>query len=144
MTEVKFFVLRAADAASRLDYTCKYLQTCLKQGHRVLVRTASAEDGEALDELLWHFRPESFVPHATLPALRAGGLPCPPVLIGWDDDTGPHQDVLVNLAPGVPEYAASFRHVREIVVQQDDVLQATRQNWRQYRELGLAPEKIEL
>ncbi|MCP4317624.1 MAG: DNA polymerase III subunit chi [Hyphomicrobiales bacterium] len=62
MTEVLFYHL----TESRLeDALPPLLEKSLERGWRVVVQTGSEERRDALDQHLWTFRDESFLPHGT-------------------------------------------------------------------------------
>ena len=62
MTEVLFYHL----TESRLeDALPSLLEKSLERGWRVLVQTGSEERRDALDQHLWTYRDESFLPHGT-------------------------------------------------------------------------------
>lgn len=60
MTEVWFYHLERSGAEQVLP---ELLEKTLARGWRALVRTAAAERAERLDEWLWTYRDESFLPH---------------------------------------------------------------------------------
>lgn len=132
MTEVSFYVLEAADPAARELFACRLAEKAFHLGHRVFLRTAGERETQALDALLWRFRPASFVPHAI-----AAEDPSAPVLLGHGEPgAAADVEVLINLGNGVPDCFSQFRRVSEIVVQQPAVQQATRAHFRFYREHG--------
>lgn len=60
MTEVLFYHM----TQSKLEQTLPgLLERSLERGWRVIVQTATAESCLALDDLLWTWQPESFLPH---------------------------------------------------------------------------------
>lgn len=62
MTEVLFYHL----TESRLeDALPSLLEKSVERGWRVVVQTGSEERRDALDQHLWTYRDESFLPHAT-------------------------------------------------------------------------------
>jgi DNA polymerase III subunit chi len=62
MTDISFYHLTRQPLPLALPLL---LQKALQSGARVLVRAASAERVEQLDEALWTFDPASFLPHGT-------------------------------------------------------------------------------
>lgn len=139
MAEISFFVLPQADADARYRFACRLAEKVFRQGGQAYIHTADAQEAAAVDELLWQFRPESFVPHARLDALRQEHWPDTPIAIGWSGDPGTYRDALINLAPDVPSFFDRFARVSEIVIQSPEVLQRTRQNYRFYQERGESP-----
>jgi DNA polymerase-3 subunit chi len=127
----------------RREYTCRLLRKAWRQGARVVV-TGSSHTLDDLDRSLWIFDTLEFVPHWR--AASADRLPArlrqrtPIVLL---DQPGPEagHGVLVNLGHEVPEPAARFDRVIEIVGLADEDRAQARQRWRHYAQLGVAIER---
>jgi DNA polymerase III subunit chi len=130
MTRIDFYVLQAQGKDERLQFTARLVDKAWQQGCKVLIRTANAAMAEELDTLLWHIKPESFIPHSREPAAED------PVVICLNSTNPPHGELLINLADSVPEDFGHFQRLAEIVVQIPDVLAATRLLFGHYREQG--------
>ncbi|MFB1037501.1 MAG: DNA polymerase III subunit chi, partial [Sinobacterium sp.] len=63
MTQVDFYLLSTSDAALRLCYACVLAELEYKQGKTVYLNMQSNEDCKTINEKLWSFRDNSFVPH---------------------------------------------------------------------------------
>lgn len=135
MARVDFYILDAGDAGAREAVACRLAEKAWQQGHRVLVRTADAAAAARLDELLWTFRQNSFVPHAVVD--EADGEP---VLIGAHPPAGAGSDVLINLADEVPADWEGYARVAEIVSPEPGVRDRARARYRRYREAGVEPD----
>lgn len=61
MTEVSFYHLQSDPIERALP---RLLEKVTERGFRVLLRGQTAERLEILDEALWSYRPDSFLPHA--------------------------------------------------------------------------------
>lgn len=72
MTEVLFYHLTESKLEDALP---PLLEKSLERGWRVAVQTGSDERRDALDVLLWTFRDDSFVPHATDAAATSADQP---------------------------------------------------------------------
>lgn len=129
---VDFYLLGAtAGPEAALGFACRLADKAFQLGHRTYIYTTSAAQSARLDELLWTFRQDSFVPHAChdQPLASAAavllGHVAPPT--GWDD-------VLLNLgAELVPEHER-FARIGEIVTH--DQRQAARSRYQHYKALG--------
>jgi len=133
MTRVDFYILENTSGNDRYRLACRIAEKAWKSGNRVLIHTASVEEANHLDRLLWTFRDGSFVPHALL------GQADPdmnPVLIGHGTDAGGEHDVLINLARDVPAFFSSFERVIEPVDDDPDHRATSRERYRFYRERG--------
>ncbi|WJN58641.1 DNA polymerase III subunit chi [Pseudomonas sp. SO81] len=137
--KVEFYVLSSATPEGRLRAACQLASKAWKAGLPVFLRGADEAQCAALDQLLWSFRPESFIPH---------GLheedPQAPVVIGLDQAPSQAGGVLLNLHPQLSPHLAQFSRVIEIVNQEPALLAQCRDSFRQYRQLGHDPQRVEL
>lgn len=137
MTRIDFYVLPDADPAQRPLLACKLAEKAYSQGLKVYIHTASEQEAQQLDELLWTFRDGSFLPHAIHSAVT--GDP-PPILLGHDHEPAgqpdSHWDVLINLGNDIPRFFGRFQRVAELVDQRTELLAQSRERFRYYRERG--------
>lgn len=133
MTRIDFYILQEEQTEARLHFACRLIEKARRQGNKVFVATDSPQQAERLDQLLWSFKPESFVPHSME---YSNTETQSPVLIGNTEDCADHHDVLINLSSEIPLYFSRFERLIEVVCQHTDVLQATRQHFAFYRERG--------
>ena len=131
MTEVDFYILSQEDAQARQEFACRIADKAFRQGRSVYIHTAGEQAGKSLDQLLWSFRPQSFLPHSL-----QGATDSEPVFIGWGDDPGDHNDVLINLDLKVPTFVGRFSRVTEVVVQAPEVRDPLRQSAKYYKDRG--------
>lgn len=133
MTRVDFYLLPQSDDDARWHFACRLVEKAWRLGNRLLIHTANSDVGQTIDTLLWTYRADSFLPHAILPASQHS-----PVHIGWDNNSGNHHDLLINLGDNIPGFFSRFERVAEIVCQQPQQLAASRERYRFYRERGYA------
>lgn len=131
MTRVDFYILQKQTAADRHDFTCRLTEKAVAQGNRVMIATENEAETQTLDELLWTFRPESFVPHGTGAAASAA-----PVLISHSGDDPDHHDLLINLRQNIPPEFSRFQRLAEVVVQEPAILSSTREHFSFYKARG--------
>ena len=70
MTQVDFYILPETTSDARWLFACRLVDKVQRMGMRVLVAMESEADARAFDELLWTFKPESFMPHQLLNGLE--------------------------------------------------------------------------
>ena len=128
MTRVDFYILGDVDPLAKRRFACRIAQRALQAGQRVYVR-AGEEDAADLDELMWDYPPEGFLPHARL--AEADGEP---ILIGGAAQPPGQAEVLVNLEADIPEFFGQFERVSEVVLANERG--AGRDKYRRYRERG--------
>lgn len=136
---VEFYVLSSATTEGRLRAACQLATKAWKAGLPVFLRGADQAQCEELDHLLWRFRAESFVPHALYDEDASA-----PVVIGLDQQPAQAGCVLLNLHPQLSPHLAQFSRVIEIVNQEPQLLAQCRDSFRQYRQLGHDPQRVEL
>ena len=134
MTQVDFYVLDDAGEPAALRAACRVVEKAWGQGYRVYVLARDEEQAARMDDTLWTYRQDSFVPHRRW---RGEGDPDTPVLIGSDAATPPPgPQVLVNLGGPVPSWYARCERVAEIVDGDPDSRARSRDRYRHYRDAG--------
>ncbi|RYF76233.1 MAG: DNA polymerase III subunit chi [Comamonadaceae bacterium] len=131
------------NAADKVSHTCRLIRKALGTGARVVV-AAEGETLDALDLALWQFSPDSFIAHCRIDADERMVRRSPVVLAGTGRSALPHQQVLINLAPGVPEGFERFERLIEIVTPDDEDRQAGRERWRHYATRGYTLQRHDL
>lgn len=134
MTNVDFYVLSDTTTDARVTFACRLTETILRKQYRVHIHVDDAEAAALLDEQLWQFRADSYVPHMRLDASIE---PVPPVTIGYGEEAPePGVEVLLNLALDIPDWFSRFDRVAEIICQRQDILNAKRECWQTYKKRG--------
>jgi len=142
MPQIDFYILPQAEREARFAFACRLIEKAHGLGHRVYVHAENNDDAKQLDDLLWSYRPASFLPHGIVGNNKTGDAGKPEqrtdVEIGCSGNAGDHVDVLINLSLAVPAFYERFARVSEIVVQEPAVLHATRISWKFYSDKGIA------
>lgn len=139
MPRIEFYVLSSATAAERIRAACQLAGKAWRAGVPVFLRGSDAQQCQELDEGLWRFRAESFLPHSLYQDDAQA-----PIVIGLDEPPGLAQAVLINLASSLSPQVEHFSRVIEIVNQEPELLTACRENFRSYRQRGYDPKRVEL
>jgi DNA polymerase-3 subunit chi len=137
MTEVWFYHLQRATLESALP---KLLELSLARDWRAAVQAVSERRLAALDDLLWSYDPESFLPHGTA---RDGEPETQPIFLTLGPDNPNRADVrfFVENAEASPVLAdpASAPTTRAILIfdgNDDAALQGARAQWRRLKAEG--------
>ncbi|WP_348815295.1 DNA polymerase III subunit chi [Halomonas sp. H10-59] len=69
MTKIDFYILPDTTLEARLAFACRLTETIARKGYRLYLYAEDEAMARELDQRLWDFRPDAFVPHA----LEAGG-----------------------------------------------------------------------
>lgn len=133
MPQVDFYILPSDAPRDRLEYACKLSAKAWREGLQVYLRCQDAAQCSELDERLWSFRGESFIPHHCSDGSNEASAP---VLLGTGEPPDALRGLLINLGAGVPDAAAQFQRVAELVIEEPQVRQQARDNFRFYRERG--------
>ena len=132
MTRIDFYILNSQEEEARLSLACKLCDKAFAQNMQVMVWTDNETQAQRLSALLWEQRPESFLPHCLL----SNPLPNTPIAISTGQDDLSHHGLMINLSRGIPDRFSRFQRLAELVVQQEDVLAATRQHYGFFKERG--------
>ncbi|QDQ39106.1 DNA polymerase III subunit chi [Legionella geestiana] len=131
---VDFYLLEDPSPEGRWQVICRLIEKAWLRKHQVFVFCDTEADAETLDEALWTFKPQSFIPHN----LQGEGPDYPPpVQIGLAEPRG-FNDILVNLSAGIPAFYGRFQRVIEIISGKEAAREAGRARYRGYRTAGCA------
>jgi DNA polymerase III subunit chi len=133
MTQIDFHILQDTSVEARWLYVCRFIEKVERLGHQILVTVDTEEEAHELDDLLWSFKPESFIPHQII-----GGDEEARVEISFNGEGGNHQDVLINLSSQIPGFYNRFARLAEIVIQEPKILETTREHYKFYKQQGYA------
>ncbi len=133
MTRIDFYLLEDPAPNGVALLACRLAEKAFLLGNRIYIETASEEQAQALDNLLWTFKQGSFLPHAR--HLWADGKTAP-ILIGHGAEPQAEAQVLINLGTEIPAFYPRFERVAELVGPGDAVRQQARQRFRAYRDGG--------
>jgi len=115
------------------------LEEALAAGWRVVVQAASEERVEALNERLWTYADDSFLPHGSA---RDGEAQAQPVFLTAADDNpnGARLRVLLAGVPAAAFAAAGYERVALLFDGRDEeAVAAARWEWAAVKAAGAAP-----
>jgi DNA polymerase-3 subunit chi len=131
MTEIRFYHLQQTPLERALP---DMLQKALDSGRRVVVQSADSAAVEKLNDMLWTFRPDSFLPHGTK---KEGYAESQPVWL-TDAEENPNGAQVLILTHGAQNAdMASYALCCEMLDgNDDDAVAAARQRWKTYKDAG--------
>jgi len=118
---------------------CELARRAFDSGQPTLILTRSFDEAERLDEKLWEFDTEAFIPHQI-----AGDEDdaITPVLIVAPDTSTPDRTLVINLrddcAPGL------FERVLEVVPADEEQRLGSRKRWTTYKAAGFEVAKHDM
>lgn len=130
MTRVDFH----SKVPDKLLYACRLVRKARAADMRVVVYLQDAQQLQALDEALWTFSEQDFLPHVV--ASDALAMQTPVILTDNETDTLPHHQVLINLSRQTPGHFARFERLFEVVSTDENDLLAGRERYKQYQQRG--------
>ena len=134
--QIDFYVLQEQSSGGRFKLACRIVEKAYRLGHQVYVRTDNSDDTNVLDDLLWTFSQNSFVPHqlSTESDSRES-----PVVIGEHLPAAESTDVVISVANDPVSDFTAYPRIVEIVGCDDDEKVSGRNRFRYYREHGAEP-----
>ncbi len=119
---------------------CELARKAVHTNQPLLVLAASAEQAEALDDLLWSFDPDDYLPH------QIAGLDLDEdeadVLIVPPEMDVPMRPLVLNLREAsVP---GEFERVLEVVPADESARGPLRERWKHYKDRGIEVNKHDM
>ncbi|ARB93538.1 DNA polymerase III subunit chi [Legionella longbeachae] len=130
---IDFYLLTNEQHNARWLLACRLLEKAYVKGHKVYVLCANKQDAEFLDELLWTFKEDSFIPHHLQ---GEGPEPPPPIQIGYEREPRGFNDILLNLSNNIPSFYSKFKRIMEIVLNSEAEKEQSRAHYRSYKANG--------
>ena len=106
----------------------------------ILVLARDAAQAEAIDDLMWSFDPDEYLPHQI--AELDEGDDDTPILIATPDMDIPARALLINLRDAAP--TGSFDRVLEVVPADPSARGPLRERWKHYQALGFDVNKHDM
>lgn len=133
LPRVDFYLLKASMPKARWLLACRLLEKAYLRGHQVFVYCNNQHDAQTLDELLWTFKEDSFIPHN----IQGEGPELPPAIqLGYGEQARGFNDILLNLATTIPPFYDRFQRVMELVDNEEEAKALSREHYRHYKAQG--------
>lgn len=133
---VDFYLLKSPTISASQDFICKLVEKVYKQNHRLYIHVNDQPQAKLIHDVLWTFNDISFIPHAINHDMNAEVAQQIPILIGYTNQCTTHNELLLNLTTQVPKFFDQFQRIIEVVPQQTEVQQISRENYKFYRAQG--------
>ena len=120
-----------------LELVCVLAQKAFESNTPALILVESMAHAEALDELLWSWNDDAFIPHQV--AGDEDDVDCPVLIVPPEADS-PARPLTINLR----SQAAADGAVRiiELIPDDEQEKQAARSRWSVYKRRGHEPQKV--
>jgi DNA polymerase-3 subunit chi len=132
MTRVDFYLLSEAHEEGKWLFVCRLCEKAYQKKCKIYIFMASQDEVKHLDNLLWSFRDDAFLPHEVA---HDNDKSTSPVQIGTLNPPAGF-DFLINLTSSVPAFFSQFSRSVEIVLNDESALEKARDHFRFYRDRG--------
>ncbi len=144
MTKVDFYIAGSnsnngsnmTEPNSALLLACRLTEKAWLKQHNIYIHTDSAATRDIMDEMLWNFRSNSFIPHRREGTDEKAPDNIPDILIANSGNPGTHHDVLINLSEETPSFFGGFQRIAEIVAADEKAKTKSRERYKYYRKRG--------
>ena len=135
-----YLIAKPRFLAEPLRLVCELARRCHDSGRATLILARDEAQAEALDELLWAFDEDAYLPHQI--AGRDEDDEITPILIVPPELTLPMRPFVINLRDEVAP--PGFERVLEVVPADESARGPLRERWSRYRALGLEVAKHDM
>lgn len=125
-----FYLLPTDSKEASWLFACRIIEKAYNHAQPIYVHTASQAEANYLNELLWTYRDNSFIPHALA---SANVIPPPPVIIGYETEYHLNNNdtaILLVLTPTLPHFFTQFPRIIEIIPNEELMKANARQHYR--------------
>ncbi len=143
MTRIDFYILDSSIPQARENFACRLIEKIQQQGYSIFIQSHSTQHAELIDDLLWSFKPESFIAHARIDSAIAKNCS---ILIAQTEQLSTKQaittkskqhDVLINFDGTVPNTFSHYNRVVEIINKNDtNTTDDARVRYTHYKDRG--------
>ena len=131
MTRVDFYIHDSLSQLAQNVLMCRITEKAWKKNHEIFVRCLNEKSVKEMDDLLWSFSAESFVPHE-----RQSENHTAPVIIGDRLSQAIKSDLLINLGEDVPTTVSKFQRVVEPTGYDESSRNSARVKYKYYQDRG--------
>jgi DNA polymerase-3 subunit chi len=135
-----YLIARDRFKAEPLRLVCELARKAYDANLWTLVLARDAAQAEELDELLWAFDEDAYIPHQIAGTDDEDELT--PVLIATPDIDTPLRPLVINLRDGAVD--GRFERVLEVVPADESARGPLRERWTQYKARGLEVNKHDM
>ncbi|HRO63127.1 DNA polymerase III subunit chi [Thermomonas sp.] len=119
---------------------CELAKRAFAANLSTLILARDQAQAEELDDLLWSFDPDAYLPH------QIAGMDEDedeaPILIATPDTDVPLRPLLINLRDTAP--SGQFDRVLEVVPADESARDPLRERWKHYQSLGFEVKKYDM
>ena len=133
MAKVNFYLLKQNSAQALQALACRLAEQQSKYGQRVFILTDSQQTAREMDQLLWSFTSDSFVPHALATDENAAKAH---VVIGHTAAVPASSTCVLNLGDSPVADQDGLAAIAEFILNDEQAKADSRVRWNHYKQLG--------
>lgn len=144
--QVDFYLLSDQENEP-FNVACRLTEKAFHAGFTVFVYTTNRSEADQMNQLLWSFRADSFIPHRLVtpdtndtPADRHDQIT--PVLVGYELPATCHCIVLINLTNKAITHNTTFKRICHVIPGDDESRTIARQAFIAYKNINIRPNII--
>ena len=135
-----YLIAKPRFAAQPLLLVCELARRACDSNQFTVVLARDAAQAEELDDLLWAFDPDAYLPHQI--AGQDEDDEITPVLIAAPDSDTPSRPLVINLRDDA--WLGACERVLEVVPADPAAREPLRERWKQYQARGLELKKYDM
>ena len=123
-----------------LKLVCELARKAYDSNQPTLILARDQAQAEELDDLLWSFDPDAYVPHQIAGSDEDDEET--PVLLATPDSDTPSRPLVINLRDDA--WQGACERVLEVVPADPSAREPLRERWKQYKAMGLELNKYDM
>ena len=133
MTEISFYQVKDATPVAVDMAVALLLEKVIKTGHNAVVRCASEDRLERLNNNLWTYKEDSFIPHGDT---NDGFAESQPVYLCTGAENPNNADILMTISGAESSDFSTYARVIDVFDASDASIKQARQRWKAFSEKG--------
>jgi DNA polymerase-3 subunit chi len=135
-----YLIARPRFLEQPLMLVCELARKAYDANQWTLILARDAAQAEELDELLWAFDDDAYIPHQVAGTDEEDELT--PVLIAAPEFDAPARALVINLRDGA--FSGECERVLEVVPADESAREPLRERWKQYKARGFDVNKHDM
>ena len=130
MTRIDFH----SNVPNKIAYACRLVRKARNANFQVVILARDDAQLAELDEALWTFSEQDFLPHVMMDDALAAQTPI--LLTATQAMEAPHHQILINLSDTPPDHFARFERMFEVVSSNEADKSSGRERYSYYKQRG--------
>lgn len=130
MTRIDFH----SNVPNKIAYACRLVRKARNANFQVVILARDDAQLAELDEALWTFSEQDFLPHVMMDDALAAQTPI--LLTAAQAMEAPHHQILINLSDTPPDHFARFERMFEVVSSDEADKSSGRERYSYYKQRG--------